>query len=144
LTSDPERQPLGDAEYRNLAAFRYALRRFQRFSESAAEALGLTPQQHQTLLAIRGAGADGRLTVGEIAEHLQIRPHSAVGLVSRLEAQGLVRREGGAADRRQVLVALTAEAEARLEKLSVAHREELRRIGPTLGALLEQLGAGRP
>jgi DNA-binding MarR family transcriptional regulator len=136
-----EPAPLGDAEYRALAAFRHALRRFLSFSEAAASAQGLTPQQHQALLAVRGAGA-GRLTVGRLAELLQIRPHSAVGLVSRLAAQGLVRREEGNEDRRQVLVALTAEAEALLERLSLAHRDELRRLAPTLRALLAQLEAG--
>ena len=131
--------PLGDDEYRTLAAFRYALRNFLHFSEAAAEALGLTPQQHQALLAIRGALSGGHLTVGALAEQLLIRPHSAVGLVSRLAAEGLVRREEGKADRRTVLVALTAKAEALLERLSRAHRDELRRIGPSLRTLLARL-----
>ncbi|HUJ98635.1 MAG TPA: helix-turn-helix domain-containing protein, partial [Stellaceae bacterium] len=82
---------MSDAEYRLLAGFRHALRRFLRFSEAAAAEQGLTPQQHQALLAIRGAGSAGRLGVGGLAEQLQVRPHSAVGLASRLEALGLVR-----------------------------------------------------
>lgn len=135
-----ELAPLSNAEYRALAAFRHALRDFLRFSEAAASAQGLTPQQHQTLLAVRGAGPD-RLTVGKLAQLLQIRPHSAVGLVSRLAAQGLVRREENSADRRQVLVALTAEADALLERLSRAHREELRRLAPALRMLLAQIEA---
>lgn len=133
---------LRDADYQALAAFRHALRNFLHFSEAAAEALGLTPQQHQALLAIRGASGDGHLTVGALAEQLVIRPHSAVGLVSRLAAEGLVRREEGAADRRQVHVLLTAKAETLLERLSRAHREELRRIGPSLRTLLTQLDGG--
>lgn len=130
---------LGDEEYRALAAFRHALRSFLHFSEAAAETLGLTPQQHQALLSIRGAPGGGRLTIGALAEQLLIRPHSAVGLVSRLAAEKLVRREEGSADRRMVHVVLTAKAETLLERLSRAHRDELRRIGPSLRTLLARL-----
>jgi DNA-binding MarR family transcriptional regulator len=129
---------LSDAEYRLLAGFRHALRRFLRFSEAAAAEQGLTPQQHQALLAIRGAAA-GRLAVGGLAEQLQLRPHSAAGLATRLEAQGLLRREAGAEDARQVMLALTPQAEKLLELLSLAHRRELERMAPTLRALLQML-----
>ncbi len=134
-------EELSDAEYRSLAAFRHALRRFLRFSEAAAAEQGLTPQQHQALLAIRGAGTERRLAVGGLAEQLQIRPNSAVGLASRLAAQGLVRRESGSGDQRHVLLALTPAADALLERLSQAHRRELRRLSPRLRALLVELGA---
>ena len=129
---------LSDAEYRLLSGFRHSLRRFLRFSEAAAAEQGLTPQQHQALLAIRGA-PDGRLAVGGLAEQLQLRPHSAAGLATRLEAQGLLRREAGAADARQVMLALTPRAEKLLELLSLAHRRELERMAPTLRALLQML-----
>lgn len=129
---------LSDAEYRLLAGFRHALRRFLRFSEAAAGEQGLTPQQHQALLAIRGA-TGGRLAVGGLAEQLQLRPHSAAGLATRLEAQGLLRREPGAEDARQVMLALTPQAEKLLELLSLAHRRELERMAPTLRALLQML-----
>lgn len=129
---------LSDAEYRLLAGFRHALRRFLRFSEAAAGEQGLTPQQHQALLAIRGA-TGGRLAVGGLAEQLQLRPHSAAGLATRLEAQGLLRREPGAEDARQVMLALTPQAENLLELLSLAHRRELERMAPTLRALLQML-----
>jgi DNA-binding MarR family transcriptional regulator len=135
---------LSDADYRILAAFRHALRRFLRFSEAAAAQQGLTPQQHQALLAIRGAGSAGRLSVGGLAEQLQIRPNSAVGLASRLAALGLVRREAGAGDQRHVLLVLTSAADALLERLSLAHREELQRLSPSLRALLAELGAEPP
>lgn len=128
-----------DAEYAMLAEFRYALRQFQRFSEEAAHAVGLTGQQHQALLAIKGFPDRDRVTVGELAERLQIRHHSAVGLVDRLVAQGLVAREPGEQDRRRVLVGLTGRGAALLEQLSVAHREELRRLGPELNTLLDRL-----
>lgn len=131
---------VSQADYEALAAFRYALRQFLHFSETAAEAVGLTPQQHQTLLAIKGFPGGAQVTIGDLAERLQIRHHSAVGLVDRLAAQELVTREAAQDDRRQVRVALTERGEQVLASLSVTHREELRRISPNLKQLLAQLG----
>jgi DNA-binding MarR family transcriptional regulator len=131
--------PITKTEFEMLAAFRYAVRQFLRFSEEAAQAVGLTPQQHQTLLSIRGFPGRDHITIGELAERLQIRHHSAVGLVDRLVAEGLVKREPATEDRRQVYVALTRRGSEMLEQLSEAHREELRRIGPQLNQLLDQL-----
>lgn len=132
--------PVSKAEYEALAAFRYALRRFLHFSEEAAKAVGLTPQQHQALLAIKGQPGREQLLIGELAEWLQIRSHSAGELVDRLEAQGYVYRVPGTDDRRQTYVALTAAGEAILNRLAASHREELRRSGPQLSALLAQIG----
>jgi DNA-binding MarR family transcriptional regulator len=126
-------------EYETLAAFRYMLRQFLRFSEEAAKEANLTPQQHQALLAVMGYPNKEGITIGELAERLQVRHHSAVGLVDRLEAQGLVSRQQDELDRRQVLVQLTPGGVAALEQLSAAHREELRRIGPQLQKILEAL-----
>ncbi len=123
-----------DADYRHLAEFRYVLRLFLSFSEEAARAAGLSPQQHQALLAIRGFG--GKLTIGELAERLAIKPHSAVGLADRLAEAGLVVRQAGK-DRRQVLLSLTKMAERKLARLSRAHREELGRLAPLLEPLLD-------
>src|SRR5512143_1731075 len=92
------------ADYETLAAFRHALRQVLHFSEEAAERVGLTPQQHQALLAIKGYPGRDYVSIGELAERLRIRHHSAVGLVDRLEAQNLVARQGAEADRRQVYV----------------------------------------
>lgn len=131
-------RPVSDEQLRTLARFRAALRRFLRFSEEAARAAGLTPQQHQALLALRG-GADGPMTIGEIARELAVRHHSAVGMIDRLVAAGLVERIPSATDRRQVRVRLTEKGEATLVRLGGAHRDELRRIGPKLAALLEEL-----
>ncbi|MGA2176044.1 MAG: MarR family transcriptional regulator [Verrucomicrobiota bacterium] len=128
------------SQYETLAAFRYALRRFLRFSEGAAEAAGITAQQHQALLAIKGFPARDKITVGELAERLQLRHHSAVGLIDRLVAEKLVVREPSAEDRRQVLVQLTSRGEAVLEKLASVHREQLKRIGPEISQLLGRLG----
>ena len=127
------------SQYEMLAAFRYALRRFLRFSEGAAKAAGITAQQHQALLAIKGFPAHDKITVGELAERLQLRHHSAVGLIDRLVAEKLVVREPSAEDRRQVLVQLTRRGEAVLEQLAYVHREQLKRIGPEISQLLERL-----
>ena len=134
------RRTLVDADYRHLAEFRYFLRLFLSFSEDAARAAALSPQQHQALLAIRGFG--GKLTVGELAERLAIKPHSAVGMTDRLVEAGLVVRQAGARDRRQVVLRLTAAGTRKLAKLSKAHREELKRLAPLLAPLLNEMGRG--
>ena len=135
------RWPLAKADYETLAEFRYLLRRFLAFSEEAALGSGVTPQQHQALLAIKGFRGRERITVGEFAERLGVRHHSAVGLVDRLAARGLVQRQADRADRRQVRLGLTRRAEALLARLSVAHRDELRRLSPLLRAVLRRLSA---
>ena len=127
------------AEYETLADLRYSLRQFLHFSEEAAQGAGVTPQQHQALLAIKGFPESRSITVGELAERLQIRHHSAVGLVDRLVLKRLVARKQHAADRRQVDLALTELGDSTLEKLSAAHKEQLRRIGPHIESLLKRL-----
>ncbi len=124
---------------KRLAAFRYALRRFLHFSEAAAQAAGITPQQHQALLAIKGFPGRDQITVGELAERLQLRHHSAVGLIDRLVSEKLVARAPSREDRRQVQIQLTRRGEETLEKLSALHHEQLKRIGPELSRLLERL-----
>jgi DNA-binding MarR family transcriptional regulator len=126
-------------EYEALANFRYALRQFIHFSEEAAAAVGLAPRQHQALLAIKGFPGRDRMLIGELAERLQIRHHSAVGLVDRLVAQGLVSREQSVDDRRRVMVALTPAGAQLLEQLAATHREELRKVGPDLLEQLERI-----
>lgn len=133
------KQSVSQAEYETLAAFRYALRQFLHFSEQAVKSVGLTPQQHQALLAIKGFPDRDRVTIGELAERLKLKQHSVVGLINRLSAQKLVTRSVGTADRRQVYVVVTRRGTAVLEKLSEAHRAELRRLGPEIKHLLEQL-----
>ncbi len=126
-------------DYETLAEFRYALRRFLRFSENAAGKAGLTLQQHQALLFIIGHPGREQITIGALAERLQIRHHSAVGLVNRLEDQGLVERMLNEEDRRQVFIGLTGKGVSVLESLASIHREELRVMGPQLCTLLEQI-----
>ncbi|HTX36491.1 MAG TPA: MarR family transcriptional regulator [Bryobacteraceae bacterium] len=139
----PETQVLTDCDYRSLSAFRYQIRRFLHFSEEAAKTEGLEPQQHQMLLAIRGLEEPSAPpTVGQLAEYLFIRHHSAVGMIDRLAERGLVERLRGGEDRRQVRVRLTPAGCRKLHHLSRIHREELRQSGPalveTLRGLLEQ------
>jgi DNA-binding MarR family transcriptional regulator len=128
---------LSDEHYEALASIRHELRRFLHFSETAASGSGITPQQHQALLAIRAAG--GEMLIGALAEHLLLKPHSASEHVDRLVKLGFVRRTSGLADRRQVGVTLTDEGRDILASLSVVHRDELRRIRPLLTKLIAQL-----
>jgi DNA-binding MarR family transcriptional regulator len=133
---------LSKSEYETLAAFRYALRRFTHFSEAAARGAGITPQQYQALLAVKGFPGRGKVTMGQLAERLQLRHHSAVGLVDRLVAEKLAVRAATARDRRRVLVQLTARGETLVAKIASAHRSQLKRIGPEMGRLLERLAGG--
>lgn len=131
------------ADYQLLAEFRYLLARFLAFSADAAHEAGLAPRQHQALLAIKGYPGGAPVTVGDLAERLGIRHHSAVGLVDRLVGSGYLVRRADAQDRRRAILSLTAAGERALAGLSAAHREELRRIAPLLGPLLRQLGGGQ-
>lgn len=133
---------LDPAEYRQLASFRYALRSFLRFSEAAAEKVGLTAQHYQALLAVCAA-ADGHVTINDLSRQLLIRHNSAVGLVDRLTAQGLLAREPSPEDGRKVYLRLTAKGDRVLERLAEVHREELRRIGPELRKRLQEIAPTR-
>jgi DNA-binding MarR family transcriptional regulator len=117
---------LDDHDFAELLRFRDALRNFLRWSEGEARAAGLTPTQHQLLLAVRGH--DGDPTIGDVAEHLLLRHHSAVELVDRAEQAGLVRRRTDPDDRRVVHLELTSTGEQRLAALSAAHLAELHRL----------------
>jgi DNA-binding MarR family transcriptional regulator len=134
-------KPLRKGQYESLAAFRYALRTFLHFSEEAAHEVGLTPQQHQALLAIKGFPGRDRITISELAERLRVRHHSAVGLIDRLVAENLVLRKPSPDDGRQVYVTLSKRGEKMLEKLSATHRDQLKLIGPELAALIARLSA---
>ena len=126
-------------DYQTLAEFRYQIRRFLAFSERAARAHGLDAQQHQLLLALKGLPAGTAPTIGALADRLHIRHHSAVGLIDRLDQKGLVVRETDAADRRRVLVRISAHGEAVLRKLTHLHQEELSSAGPLLLETLRTL-----
>jgi len=135
--SSPPRK-LSKGSYEALADFRYALRLFFAFSEQAAGAAGLSPQQYQALLAIKGARGRTELGIGDIAERLMIRHHTAVELVDRLEKSGFVVRGKDKNDARRVTVTLSAKAESIMSRLAAAHLKELKGIRPVLEQLLEQ------
>lgn len=129
---------ISDKDYRALAGFRRQLRTFLSFSEDAAVAAGITAQQHQALLALR-ASPDLALPVGELADQLRLRPHSASGLIDRLEKLDLVRRTAGTTDRRSVTVVLTPAGANKIAALALTHRGELRRLRPLLLNMLSDL-----
>lgn len=133
-----KRSAVTKANYEALAEFRYALRKFQAFSENAAARSGLTPQQHQALLSIKGAPEKDWLSISQIAERLLVRHHTAVELVDRLASLGLVARKTDPNDGRRIQVHVTKEGEETLAALSVNHLEELKSIRPALRKLLEQ------
>jgi DNA-binding MarR family transcriptional regulator len=130
---------LSDREYRALAQFRSTLRRFLHFSEEAARDAGTTPAQHQLLLAVRGHPGPDAPVVGDLAEALQLRHHSAVELVDRAARAGLVTRTPDPDDLRRHQVALTALGRRLLEDLTVVHRGELRRFRTQMVDLLGDL-----
>jgi DNA-binding MarR family transcriptional regulator len=131
------REPDDAVDYEALAQFRFELRKFQAFSTAAALQAGLTPQQHQALLTIRGFSTRDPLSIGDLADFLLIQPHTAVGLVDRMTKLELISRSIDAADGRRVLLKLTREGERRLRKLSKIHQDELAAIGPALAGIVE-------
>jgi DNA-binding MarR family transcriptional regulator len=132
-----------DADYKRLLELRSGLRRFLRWSEEHAKASGLTPAQHQLLLAIRGHPDDRGPTVGDVAAYLLLRHHSAVGLVDRAEDAGLVVREPDTQNHSAVRLRLTDRGAEQLEALSAQHLDELAHLAPTMHALWEALEHGR-
>ena len=126
-------------QYRALAAFRYELRRFLAFSSREAETAGLAPQQYQALLAIRARADERPFTIGELAEQLLVRQHSAAELVNRMETAGLVRRAPAPGDARRVAVLLTPEGEAAIDSLAATHLHELTQNEGLVGRLLTLL-----
>jgi DNA-binding MarR family transcriptional regulator len=119
---------LRDHDYEDLLTLRTGLRRYLRWSEQHAEEAGLTAAQHQLLLAVRGHSDRRGPTVGEVADYLLLRHHSAVGLVDRADAAGLVQRIRDPEDHRVVRLQLTAAGTKRLDALSELHLEELTRL----------------
>jgi len=135
---------LSVADYRALADFRHQLRRFIAFSENAARGVGIEPRQHQLLLTLRGLEAGVEPTVQVLADRLVLRHNTVVELLDRLEAEGLIRRNRAADDRRRAVITISARGEELLRKLSDAHLDELRSLAPALvGSLHGVLRASR-
>jgi DNA-binding MarR family transcriptional regulator len=139
LKKAERRYQLATRDYAQLAAFRHALRRFLRFSETAASRVGLTSQHYQAMLVLRGCPDDQRVTINDLAQQLLIKHNSAVELVDRLVAVGLVLRQPSSADRRKVELRLTSRGRQVLAKLAAVHRSELHRIGPILKRFFGEL-----
>jgi DNA-binding MarR family transcriptional regulator len=126
-------------DYQRLLELRTGLRRFLRWSEQQAEAAGLTPAQHQLLLAVRGHRDPRGPTIGDVAGYLLLRHHSAVGLVDRAESAGLLTRSQDPENLSAVRLRLTDEGSRQLEALSELHLEELAHLAPTMHALWDAL-----
>ena len=145
MTSDKKRDERDLAprpsqeDYEALSDFRYSLRCFLEFSENAARNAGLTPQQHQALLTVKGFPAKTAVTVGDLAERLRIRHNSAVELVDRLADAGLIVRSPDALDSRRVLLTLSDAANNVLVGLSAVHLDELSRLRPVLRSMLRRI-----
>ncbi len=128
-------EKLRQEDYTTLLGFRTGLRRFLHWSEDEARAAGLTPAQHQLLLAIRGHADPAGPTIGELSDYLVLRHHSVVELVDRAAAAELVTRKRDGQDHRVVRLRLTRRGASRITKLSALHLEELRRLAPLLAPL---------
>ncbi|MGH2443038.1 MAG: MarR family winged helix-turn-helix transcriptional regulator [Chloroflexota bacterium] len=128
----PARPELADSDFRDQADFRAALRRFLRFSEDQARARGLTPQQHLLLLAVRGHAAYPNVSIGDVAEALQIRHHSASLLVDRCVRRGLLERHEDPGDRRRALVHLTDAGQNGLDSITIANRRQIESLKGSL------------
>ncbi|HEX7219456.1 MAG TPA: MarR family transcriptional regulator [Burkholderiales bacterium] len=139
LKKAERRFKLATEDYARLAAFRYALRKFLRFSELAAAESGITGQHYQAMLILRACPEDRRTTIADLAQQLLIKHNSAVELVDRLVQQDLVMREASSADRRKVELRLSARGRQVLAKLAAVHRRELQRIGPLLERFFGEL-----
>lgn len=127
-----ESERITKEDYEALATFRYHLRQFVRFSEEGARMLGITPQQHQAMLAVKGQREREWASIGEIAHFLQIQPHAAVGLVNRCVQAGLLDRGADPDDRRGVRVTLTEKGADVLAQLSERNMRELRTLQEAL------------
>lgn len=130
---------LAQSDFEHLLELRTGLRRFLRWSEDQAKAAGLTQAQHQLLLAIRGHPDPAGPTMGDLAEYLVLRHHSAVGLVDRAERDGLVRRNPDPHNRSVVRVTLTPAGAAKLDLLAEAHVQEIAHLAPTMRTLWRAL-----
>ena len=133
------RYHLATDDYARLAAFRFALRKFLRFSETAAAGVGITGQHYQAMLIMRACPEDSRVTINELAQQLMLKHNTAVELVDRLARQDLVTREASSGDRRKVELALTARGRHILARLAAVHRRELERMGPLFKRFFAEL-----
>jgi DNA-binding MarR family transcriptional regulator len=132
-------RPLQAEDYDALAAFRYAMRKFLSFSKRALTDAQLTPEQYEALLALKAFSSSTGLTIRDLSERLQVKHNTAVGIVNKLEAMSLLRREPGILDRRQVFLKLLPEGNQLLARVAAVHREEMRMRSPEMVEALVRL-----
>jgi DNA-binding MarR family transcriptional regulator len=134
---------LNSPDFETLATFRYQIRRFLRFSKDLLSSEDLTPDQYQALLAIRASSTKGKLSIRDLAEQLQVRHHSTVGIVDQLVSRAAVVRQVAQDDRRKILLSLTNKGEEIVERLAPLHHRELGRLCPEMIKTLERICAER-
>ena len=134
---------MNSLDFETLAAFRYQVRKFLRFSKDLLSSEDLTPDQYQALLAIRAYSADRKLSIRDLAEQLQVRHHSTVGIVDQLVSRAVVVRQVAPDDRRKILLSLTEKGEELVERLAPPHHRELSRLSPEMIRTLERISAER-
>lgn len=132
---------MNSPEFQSLAAFRYQIRKFLRFSKDLLSAEDLTPDQYQALLAIRASAPNGKLSIRDLAEQMQVRHHSTVGIVDQLVARAAVVREIAPDDRRKVLLSLTPKGDELVQRLAPPHHQELGRLCPEIIDTLTRIQA---
>jgi DNA-binding MarR family transcriptional regulator len=135
---------LNAPEFQTLANFRYQIRKFLRFSKDLLSAEDLTPDQYQALLAIRASSANGKLSIRDLAEQLQVRHHSTVGIVDQLVFRAAVVREVAPDDRRKILLSLTPKGEELVQRLAPPHHKELSRLCPEMIDTLMRIQSNHP
>jgi DNA-binding MarR family transcriptional regulator len=125
--SRPHREEgmIGKQQYQALSEFRFRLAEFLHFSESAAQAAGITPAQYLLLLHLRGFPGREWGTVGELAERLQASHQGTVALVQRCERNGLVSKRRSRTDARCVEIRLTPRARELVQRIAKRHAEAL-------------------
>jgi DNA-binding MarR family transcriptional regulator len=134
---------LNSLDFKNLADFRHQIRKFLRFSKDLLSSEDLTPDQYQALLAIRSSSANGKLSIRDLAEQLQVRHHSTVGIVDQLVFRSAVVREVAPDDRRKILLTLTEKGEEIVQRLAPHHHRELSRLCPEMIRTLQRICADR-
>ncbi len=134
---------MNSKNYETLASFRYQIRRFLRFSKDLLSSEDLTPDQYQALLAIRASSVNRKLSIRDLAEQLQVRHHSTVGIVDQLVSRDAIVRQVAPDDRRKILLTLTEKGEEIVERLAPAHHEELSRLCPEMIRTLEKISTER-
>jgi DNA-binding MarR family transcriptional regulator len=132
---------LNSPDFETLASFRYHVRRFLRFSKDLLISEDLTPDQYQALLAIRASTSRGSLSIRDLAEQLQVRHHSTVGIVDQLVLRAAIVREVAPDDRRKILLTLTPKGEELIQRLAPPHHKELSRLSPEIIETLQRISA---